>query len=144
MEFPIDHSARLVGVTFNVRASTDLGGFGLYQDISSLLVSFQNDPHVDWLLEESKNKFKLTILIDYVVHQTLRKGEIYLSDDNNAVAEMSIEREMRGAGSAFSTPTIVHFAVVLLLSAAMCALRRGLTPSRLSGVCWVWGALSTR
>jgi ribosomal protein S18 acetylase RimI-like enzyme len=57
-----------------------------------LLVSFKNDPHVNWLLEESKNKSKLNILIDYVVHQTLRKGEIYLSDDNNAVALWDFER----------------------------------------------------
>ena len=35
-----------------------------------LLVSFKNDPHVNWLLEESKNKSKLNVLIDYVVHQT--------------------------------------------------------------------------
>jgi hypothetical protein len=26
-------------------------------------------PHVNWLLEESKNQFKLNILIDYVLHQ---------------------------------------------------------------------------
>jgi len=51
-----------------------------------LLVSFKNDPHVNRLLEESKNQFKLNILIDYVAHQTLRKGEIHLSDDNTAVA----------------------------------------------------------
>ena len=51
-----------------------------------LLVSFRNDSHVTWLVEESKNKFKLKVLIDYVVHQTLRRGEIYLNDDNNAVA----------------------------------------------------------
>ena len=57
-----------------------------------LLVSFKNDPHVKWLLEESKNQFKLSVLIDYVVHQTLRKGEIYLSNDNNAVALWDFER----------------------------------------------------
>jgi hypothetical protein len=34
-----------------------------------LLVSFRNDPHVTWLLEKSKNKVKLKVLIDYVVHQ---------------------------------------------------------------------------
>ena len=34
-------------------------------------------PHVNWLLEESKNKSKFNVLIDYVVHQALRKGEIY-------------------------------------------------------------------
>jgi len=57
-----------------------------------LLASFKNDPHVNWLLEESKSKFKLNVLIDYVVHQTLRKGEIYLSDDHNAVALWDFER----------------------------------------------------
>ncbi len=60
-----------------------------------LLVSFSNDPHVTWLLEESKNKLKLKVLIDYVVHQTLRRGEIYLSDDNNAVALWDCERNER-------------------------------------------------
>jgi GNAT superfamily N-acetyltransferase len=60
-----------------------------------LLVSFRNDPHVTWLLEESRNKFKLKILIDYVVHQTLRRGEIYLSDGNNAVALWDFERKER-------------------------------------------------
>jgi len=57
-----------------------------------LLVSFKNDPHVNWLLEESRNKSKLNVLVDYVVQQTLRKGEIYLSDDNNAVALWDFER----------------------------------------------------
>ena len=60
-----------------------------------LLVSFKNDPHVTWLLEESKSKFKLKVLIDYVVHQTLRRGEMYLSDDNNAVALWDFERSER-------------------------------------------------
>ena len=56
-----------------------------------LLVSFKNDPHVNSLLEESKNERKLNILIDYVVDQTFRRGEIYLSDDNNAVALWDFE-----------------------------------------------------
>lgn len=56
-----------------------------------LLVSFKNDPHVNKLLEESKNERKLDILIDYVVDQTFRRGEIYLSDDNNAVALWDFE-----------------------------------------------------
>jgi ribosomal protein S18 acetylase RimI-like enzyme len=60
---------------------------------SILLVSFKDDPHLTWLSEESKNKFKLNVLIDYVVHQTLRKGEIYLTDDNNAVALWDFERK---------------------------------------------------
>jgi len=41
---------------------------------SILLVSFKDDPHLTWLLEESKNKFKLSVLIDYVVHQTPSEG----------------------------------------------------------------------
>ncbi|MGA3161798.1 MAG: GNAT family N-acetyltransferase [Terracidiphilus sp.] len=57
-----------------------------------LLVSFRNDPHVNWLLEESKNPLKLNVLIDYVVDQTLRRGEIYLSDSNDAVALWDSER----------------------------------------------------
>ena len=59
---------------------------------SILLVSFKNDPHLTWLLEKSENKFKLNVLIDYVVHQTLRRGEIYLTDNNNAVALWDFER----------------------------------------------------
>jgi GNAT superfamily N-acetyltransferase len=57
-----------------------------------LLVSFKNDPHVNFLLEESKNERKLNILIDYVVDQTFRRGEIYLTDDNNGVALWDFER----------------------------------------------------
>jgi ribosomal protein S18 acetylase RimI-like enzyme len=57
-----------------------------------LLVSFKNDPHLTWLLEESKNICKLNVLIHYVVHQTLRRGEIYLTDDNNGVALWDFER----------------------------------------------------
>ena len=57
-----------------------------------LLVSFKNDPHVNFLLEESKNERKLDILMDYVVDQTFRQSEIYLSDDNNGVALWDSER----------------------------------------------------
>jgi GNAT superfamily N-acetyltransferase len=57
-----------------------------------LLVSFKDDPHVNFLLEESKNERKLNILIDYAVDQTFRRGEIYLSDDNNGVALWDFER----------------------------------------------------
>jgi hypothetical protein len=57
-----------------------------------LLVTFKNDPHVNFLLEESKNERKLNILIDYVVDQTFMQGEIYLSDDNNGVALWDFDR----------------------------------------------------
>jgi ribosomal protein S18 acetylase RimI-like enzyme len=59
---------------------------------SILLVSFKNDPHLNFLLEESKNERKLNILIDYVIDHTFRQGEIYLSDDNNGVALWDSER----------------------------------------------------
>jgi ribosomal protein S18 acetylase RimI-like enzyme len=58
-----------------------------------LLVSFENDPHLKFLLEQSKNGQKLNILIDYVVDQTFRGGEIYLSEDNNGVALWDFERD---------------------------------------------------
>jgi ribosomal protein S18 acetylase RimI-like enzyme len=58
-----------------------------------LLVSFKNDPHVNWLLEESRSQRKLNILIQYVVDQTLRRGEIYLSDSNDAVALWDFEQD---------------------------------------------------
>ena len=51
-----------------------------------LAVSFKNDPQVNWYLEESRNRNKLNILIDYVFEETIRKGEIYLSEDNMAAA----------------------------------------------------------
>jgi ribosomal protein S18 acetylase RimI-like enzyme len=54
-----------------------------------LLVSFKNDPHVNCLLEPSKNK--RNILIDYVVDQIFRRGGIYLSDDNNVVGLWDFE-----------------------------------------------------
>jgi ribosomal protein S18 acetylase RimI-like enzyme len=57
-----------------------------------LLATFKNDPHLQFLLEESKNERKLNILIDYVVDQTFRQGEIYLSDDNNGIALWDSER----------------------------------------------------
>ena len=51
-----------------------------------LALSFKNDPQVNWLLEESGNRNKLNILIDYVFEETIRKGEIYISEDNMATA----------------------------------------------------------
>ncbi len=57
-----------------------------------LLVSFKNDPHLNFLLQESKNERQLNLLIDYVADQTFRRGEIYLSDDDNGVALWDFER----------------------------------------------------
>jgi hypothetical protein len=70
-----------------------------------LLESFKNDPHVNGLLEKSKNKFKLNVLIDYVAHQTLRKGETYLSDDHNGVALWDLsEMKRSNVRTPYGTP----------------------------------------
>ena len=58
-----------------------------------LAVSFKNDPQVNWYLEESRNRNKLNILIDYVFEETIRKGEIYISEDNMATALWNSEKE---------------------------------------------------
>lgn len=52
------------------------------------------------------------------------------------IAEMPIVRDLERAGSAFSTPTVVHFGTVLLLSALVSAPWRGIgVPAA------VWGVL---
>jgi hypothetical protein len=50
------------------------------------------------------------------------------------IAEMPAVRPDAQTGAAFSTPSVVHFAVVLLLSAAVCAPWQGI-----GGVAVVWG-----
>ena len=52
------------------------------------------------------------------------------------IAELPIVRDMERASRAFSTPTIVHFASVLLLSALVSAPWRGITAAAVA-----WGAL---
>lgn len=64
--------------------------------VTNILVkSFQNDPHVSWLLEKCKNKNKLKILMNYVFDETIRRGEIYLTHDNAAVALWDSEQKER-------------------------------------------------
>jgi ribosomal protein S18 acetylase RimI-like enzyme len=58
-----------------------------------LLKAFKNDPHTMWLLEKSRDPMKLNILVDYVFDETIRKGEIFLSDDNNAAALWDSEKK---------------------------------------------------
>jgi ribosomal protein S18 acetylase RimI-like enzyme len=58
-----------------------------------LAESFKNDPQVNWFLEESRNRNKLNILIDYVFEETIRKGEIYISEDNMATALWNSEKK---------------------------------------------------
>jgi ribosomal protein S18 acetylase RimI-like enzyme len=61
--------------------------------INILSQSFRSDPHVSWLIEESKNKSKLCVLIEYVFGESLERGEIYLSDDNQGVALWNTEKK---------------------------------------------------
>lgn len=65
------------------------------------------------------------------------------------IANMPRTPDLALAGAAFSTPTIVYFATVLVLAAAMCAPWRGIVPvavvwgvAGLAGV--VYGAIVTR
>ena len=61
--------------------------------VNILTVSFINDPHLNWILEQSKNRNKLKYTMEYIFEETLRKGEIYLSDDNTATALWNSEKE---------------------------------------------------
>lgn len=54
--------------------------------VDILTRSFKNDPHINFLLEKSKNKNKLRIIMEYVFEESFNKGEIYLNEDNTAVA----------------------------------------------------------
>jgi ribosomal protein S18 acetylase RimI-like enzyme len=54
--------------------------------VSILTKSFNNDPHIHFLLEKSRNNKKMEIIMDYVVDETLSKGEIHINEDNTAVA----------------------------------------------------------
>ncbi|MFA6581525.1 MAG: GNAT family N-acetyltransferase [Paludibacter sp.] len=54
--------------------------------VDILTKSFKDDPHINFLLEKSKNKNKLRIIMEYVFEESFNKGEIYLNEDNTAVA----------------------------------------------------------
>lgn len=54
--------------------------------VDILTISFKNDPHINFLLEKSKNKNKLRIIMEYVFEESFNKGDIYLNEDNTAVA----------------------------------------------------------
>ena len=58
--------------------------------VSILTKSFKNDPHINFLLEKSRNKNKLRIIMEYVFEESFNKGEIYLNDDNTATALWNI------------------------------------------------------
>jgi ribosomal protein S18 acetylase RimI-like enzyme len=54
--------------------------------VDILTKSFKNDPHINFLLEKSKSKNKLRIIMEYVFEESFNKGEIYLNDENTAAA----------------------------------------------------------
>lgn len=58
-----------------------------------LLKSFKNDPYMNWLLKESNRRDKHKVIIEFVVDETFRKGEIYLSDDYRATALWNSEKK---------------------------------------------------
>lgn len=60
------------------------------------------------------------------------------------IAEIPIVRDVERAGSAFATPTIVHFGAVLLLSALVSAPGMESPRRQFSGVCWAWLGWYTR
>lgn len=63
--------------------------------VNILSKSFKNDPHINWLLEESKSQNKLKIIMEYVFEESFGKGEIYLNDDNTATALWNFEKKER-------------------------------------------------
>jgi ribosomal protein S18 acetylase RimI-like enzyme len=63
--------------------------------VDILTQSFANDPHVNWLIEESHNKNKLKIIIEYVFGESLSRGEVYLSDDNKAAVLWNSEKKAK-------------------------------------------------
>jgi len=54
--------------------------------VEILTASFKKDPHVNWLVAQSKKKNKLKTLVEYVFGESLERGEIFISDDNKAAA----------------------------------------------------------
>jgi len=61
--------------------------------VNILCHSFINDPHINWLLEESKSKNKLKIIMGYVFEESLARGTVYLNDDNTAVTLWNTEKK---------------------------------------------------
>lgn len=61
--------------------------------VNILSKSFINDPHINWLLEESKNKDKLKIIMGYIFEESLERGSVYLNDNNTAAALWNSEKK---------------------------------------------------
>ena len=61
--------------------------------VKILTEAFRNDPHINWLLEKSRHKKKLDIIIDYVVEETFDSGTIYVTNDNLGAALWQSEKK---------------------------------------------------
>jgi ribosomal protein S18 acetylase RimI-like enzyme len=61
--------------------------------VNILAKSFINDPHVNWLIEKSRNKNKMKIIMEYVFEESLGRGSVYLNDDNTATALWNTEKQ---------------------------------------------------
>lgn len=48
--------------------------------------SFINDPCIQWLIEPSRHKKKLDVIMDYTIDETFENGSIYLTKENQGVA----------------------------------------------------------
>ena len=57
-----------------------------------LTKSFRNDPLINFLLEKSKNRQRINIFMNYLFEESLNKGEVYLNEDNTAVALWSTSK----------------------------------------------------
>lgn len=61
--------------------------------VDILTDAYQDDPRVNYLLERSKNKNKLRIAMEYIFDLSYTKGEIYLNEDETAVALWNTSRK---------------------------------------------------
>jgi hypothetical protein len=61
--------------------------------VGILTDAYRNDPHVNYLLEKSRNKNKLRIVMEYIFDLSYNKGEIYLNEDETAVALWDTSRK---------------------------------------------------
>jgi GNAT superfamily N-acetyltransferase len=60
--------------------------------VNILCKSFENDPHLNWMLEKSKYPDKLKAIMTYTFQQTMKIGNIYLTDDETATAMWTSEK----------------------------------------------------
>lgn len=61
--------------------------------MSIITKSFISDPGLKWMLELSKNKKKLSVVLDFLVEETFNKGHIYITTDNMGVAMWHTEKK---------------------------------------------------